>query len=546
MAAAQDYPAFRHLGADKAASYRRVLDAFARRRDAFTLQLRPAEVLAELGHDGGPAVDDVEVGNLLGQLTAWGNLERLADDTRVATIEQFQKLGSLYSLSAAGIAAEKALAHYREVLDQEGRLDRQELRATAERLRELEALLGEEELDFPKARAAFDALTRGFDWLAEEAQEFLLKLQSSIDLQRLDVQAFLQYKHQLLGYLQDFLQELTRTLPRVRETLGRIPAARLAALLDALAEEDASHRLRDPQAAVAEARRRREGQWAGIARWFVGGAGGAGGTGGLPGAGAGAARCRADELSDRAVAACAALAAAASGIGDRHHPRVDRGEDLKTLAGWFLDAPDDEAAHGLWRAVTGLQPARHLRLDAATRDAREQEPVPAATPWAQAPPLALPIRLRQRGAYAARGRGSRVIDRSEQKRRLRQDAAAVAAQVEEARRELATDGPQPLSAYAALSSVAFAELFDLLGAAFAQRVRTGAPVEVQSADRRVRLALEEAVAGAEAVLHTRGGTLRGPDFVVEVSMEPPAAVRRKPAARPAATPPVKALAGAPA
>ena len=506
--AGADFSAFAHLGAPKSAGYRRVLDAFTRRRASFTLQLRPAEVLAELAADGGPAEGEDEVAALLAQLAAWGNLERLADDTRVTTIEQFRRLGSLYSLSAEGLAAEKALEHFRAVIGDEGSLDRRVLRTILDRLAELEALLAvpPAELDHDKAREAFDRLAGAFDSLAREAREFLLNLQGAIDLQRLDVQAFLSYKHWLLGYLRDFIQELGQTTPRVRAALHRLEARpeRVRALLDWLGEDDAAHGARPGPEARAAARERRAGQWRGIARWFSA----EGGRGG---------RSRADELADRAVSASAALVSAAAGIGDRRHARIDRGADFKALAAWFLDAPDDEAAHGLWRAVTGLQPARHLRLDAATREAREGQPVPAGTAWADAPPLSLPIRLRATGSFTKRGRGKKVTDRAEARDRLRRRAAAVSAQVEAARRELGTDAAQPLSAYAALSPEAFAELFDLLGAAFSRRTRQRAPVEVHSADGRVTLRLGEPASGNEATLRTRGGTLRGPDFAVEVS-----------------------------
>ena len=49
------------------------------------------------------------------------------------------------------------------------------------------------------------------------------------------------------------------------------------------------------------------------------------------------------------------------------------------LARWFAEAPDDEAAHRLWRAAFGLCPARHLSVIGETADAWHD--LPQGTAW---------------------------------------------------------------------------------------------------------------------------------------------------------------------
>jgi uncharacterized protein (TIGR02678 family) len=44
-------------------------------------------------------------------------------------------------------------------------------------------------------------------------------------------------------------------------------------------------------------------------------------------------------------------------LNERRSGRSDRSADFRVLARWFAEAPDDEAAHRLWRAAFGLCPA---------------------------------------------------------------------------------------------------------------------------------------------------------------------------------------------
>lgn len=105
--AADSFDAFRHLSAPNAAEYRRVLQAFSAAREAGWLLLRPAEVAEQAGPREASLSEDATVA-LLTQLSAWGNLERSADRARARSIEEFQRVGCLYSLSAQGLACEQA------------------------------------------------------------------------------------------------------------------------------------------------------------------------------------------------------------------------------------------------------------------------------------------------------------------------------------------------------------------------------------------------------------------------------------------------------
>jgi hypothetical protein len=74
----------------------------------------------------GGSEDEVEAA--LRQLRLWGNLEATQDNAEQSSLEAFYRLRFLYALSAAGEAAERALAVFEETLSQPGELQTAALR----------------------------------------------------------------------------------------------------------------------------------------------------------------------------------------------------------------------------------------------------------------------------------------------------------------------------------------------------------------------------------------------------------------------------------
>lgn len=496
---------FRYLSATNATLYRRILHTFINAREGFRLQLRPLEVAEALNYDGHNPVHEDDLVPALNQLRIWGNLTRQIDRARVQTIEQFNRPSYLYCLSGPGLAAEQSLIHFHELLDQPGRLDRRALQKVHERLRALVVLLYEKFVDLSKVQDTISALTQEFEDLTEEAQTFLLSLQSSVELQTLDLQTFLAYKERLIHYLEDFIHELLLTTPRIVELLQAIDDTRIAPALDGLTDHDMEH-VTQPKPGDAEAKRRRwDNRWQGVRQWFT-----------TPQEQGQRRLSQAGELRNRAQRAIPALLQAIQSINDRRSARTDRATDLKTLARFFLDAPDDHHAHTLWRAATGLPSARHLHLDPETQTARQERPVPHRTSWADAPPLQLTITLRHTGRAQKRGAGPGVIDRHKDREKLRHTAEQEAKQLALARGQLLNTEPRRLSDFEPLSPEAFGELLELLGRALARRARHDEPACIHSTDGALIFDLKPVGGGAIATLHTPDGTLIGPDHWIHI------------------------------
>lgn len=491
---------FAYVTADKAPQYRAVSRVMLQAKERFRLHLRPAEIVALLA-DEGMAVGTDELTVLLAQLDDWGNVRTDPDTAEVVSVEEFYRPRHLYQLTPAGEAAERAVRHFEQALEQPGALQTAALRDIRALLLELAGLTTDDEPDAAKAHRALLALSARFGELTDRAQAFIGNLQPTADLQRLDRDGFVAYKDLLIDYLERFIGELVLAQAEIAQTIDGIDPARLTWLLDAAAERDLADALETTDDARADQQGLWRQRWDGLTGWFVPPRGG---------------QSHADVLRARARQAITALLQAVATINERRVSRADRAADLRTLARWFAQAPSDADAHRLWRAAFGLSAARHLMVDAETLDAREDADEPASTSWLDGEPLHVAPRLRRTGRYLPRGRPVSVVDRSAEKARLAKEADSEAAQLAEARRWLAAGGPTRLSALGRLPRDVFDLLLDLLAEALSRKLTPDDEVTATSADGGIEIRMTPTGDGALASIETGDGTLTGPDHYVEL------------------------------
>jgi uncharacterized protein (TIGR02677 family) len=500
------HSAFTYLTVGKSERYRRVMLAFVAAKRRFTVHLRPEDVHAALG--GTP--DLAAVAEALVALEGWGNLRSDPDTSRVTTVEDFHRARFLYQLTREGEAAEEALAVYDDALGRRGALQAVALTDIATQLRVLLELATARDPDPAKVHLSLRALVDRFTDLAANAQAFMGSLQRSIDLHDADAEAFRAYKDRLIDYLQRFITDLVATGAEIAGLVARVEEAGVEALLDTAARREASDAAPgagpdgtdDPREVefVRRAGLWRE-RWEGFRAWFVS-------SPQHP--------SQAKLLRSQARAAIPQLLHVVAALNERRTGRSDRSADFRTLAVWFAQAPDESAMHRLWRSAFGLSPARHLTVDADTLAARADEPVPANTPWAQAPPLEISPRLRRTGSYERRGKPSRVTDRSEQRRHLAELAAKEAAQLAEARAALATDRPIRLSDIATLDEEPFRLFLGLLGDALTALTPGRREVATTTSDGSMAVRLTVLESGNEVAIRTPHGVFRGPDHLVHI------------------------------
>lgn len=492
---------FSYLTADKADQYRQVLQVFLQAKQRFVLNLRPDEVVASLRADG-VETDRDAVQSLLAKLQEWGNLRADADTAEVATVEEFYRSRFLYQLTVEGEAAERAVAHFEELLIQPGELQSSALADIQELLAELSTLAASAEPDAGKVFRSLSTLTARFEELTDRARTFITGLQRTVDLHGIDLEAFLAYKDRLIEYLERFIGDLVVAQGRIARLLAEVDEVGSARLLAIAADRELADRLEVTDDDRAGARARWEDRWAGLSGWFVAPAG---------------TRAQADVLRERARQAIPDLLQAVSQINEQRISRTDRPADLRTLARWFAQCPTEADAHRLWRVAFGLAPARHLKVDADTLDRRADHPVPASTSWLDAPPLVISPQLRRTGRYVRRGRPTSIIDRSAEKALLARQAREEAAQLAAAKARLLTDGTVRLSDLGELDRQAFGLFLDLLGEALALPTAPGRPIVATSSDGALQIELTPTTDGDIAAITTRDGVLHGPDHHIRIA-----------------------------
>jgi uncharacterized protein (TIGR02677 family) len=497
--------AFAYLTAQKSELYRAVMLAFSAAKRRFTVHLRPEDVRDALG----PGTDLESVATALTALEGWGNLRSDPDTSRVTTVEDFHRARYLYQLTREGEAVEEALAVYDEALGRRGALQAVALADIATQLRALHELATSAHPDPAKIHLSLRALVDRFTDLAANAQAFMGSLQRSIDLHDADAEAFRAYKDRLIGYLQRFITDLVATGSEIAGLVAAIEEHGVDLLLDEAAWREAADAAPgtdggadDPR--EAEFARRaalwRE-RWAGFRSWFISSA---------------QHPSQAKLLRSQARAAIPQLLHVVAALNERRTGRSDRSADFRTLALWFAQAPDEASMHRLWRSAFGLSPARHLSIDADTLGTREHSPVPAATPWAQAPPLEISPRLRRTGSYERRGKPSRVTDRSEQRRHLAELAQRQAAELAAARAALVSERPVRLSDIGTLEPDAFRLFLSLLGDALTALTPGHRQVSTTTSDGSMAVRLTVLDGAGEVAITTPGGTFRGPDHLVHI------------------------------
>ncbi len=512
---------FAYLNAPKAVLHGRVLGVFAQARERFTVHLRPEDVAAELRRAAEPdeaALSPEAVSGSLEQLVDWGNLRADADTGRVTSVEDFHRARYLYQLTRHGQAALRAVALYEEALGRRGQLQSVALADIAEQLGSLLALAEEEDLDPAKAHLLLLQLADRFGSLADNAQAFMASLRRTIDFQDGDEEAFIAYKDRLVEYIERFIADLANRGAQIADLIDRLETAGVGRLLLAAARREALDAVPEGtagddqdeaelvrQAALTPALTGWENRWRGLSDWFL--------------SRSSRRPSQAKLLRGAAVSAITSLVNTVAALNERRGGRTDRSADFRALARFFAEAPDDAAAHRLWRAAFALTPARHLTVDAATEAAWQDADLAPATPWGEAPPLEISPRLRETGSYERRGAPSRVADRASARQALAEVVEREAAQTAAARARLATDGPVLLSALAGpggLDAQEFRLFLAVLGDALSARL----PGENESCavtgdgTTEVRLKLVDADQIVE--IPTVDGVLSGPEHVVEI------------------------------
>lgn len=518
---------FAYINAEKSPLYRAVMMVFVEAKRHFLVHLRPedvAERIPDKTTEIGKRLILEDIQTAMDQLVTWGNLQANPDTGRVTSVEDFYRARYLYQLTREGEAAEIALAAYDEALGRYGALQAVALEDIRTQLRALHTLAHDRHPDPARVHILLRDLSRVFADLAENAQSFMTGLGRTLDLRNANREAFIAYKDRLIDYLERFIGDLVTAsadIARMLQELSELPipdedtypGQALDRLLSLAAEREAADtaptaELMDSGAALDWAGhiehhlRRWQAHWEGLRSWFIG-------SRHHP--------SQASLLRNRARKAISDLLEAVARLNERRMGRSDRSADFRTLARWFAECDSDGEAHCLWRAAFGLAPARHLTLDEATLNEREQNPVAAGTPWMEAPPLRVSPRLRATGSLQKRGVPPRVPKRDQERALLARQLAAEGAQTRAARVRLATGRQTRLSELEELDRESFGLFLQLLGDALSRITREDEAVSATTGDGTLLIELEPLDGHSRAEIHTPDGIFRGRDYRLRIT-----------------------------
>ncbi|GAA1023032.1 hypothetical protein Aple_096220 [Acrocarpospora pleiomorpha] len=500
----RDAQPFAHLGTPLELLYRSILVVFMRAKDRFVVHLRPGEVAAELGRDGDEALVPA-----LEKLVGWGNLRADADTDRVTSVEDFHRKRFLFQLTPEGYAAEQAIALYEESVGQRGALQSVALADIADQLAALAVLASAADPDPVRTHLLLLGLTERFTSLADNAQAFMASLRRAIDFSDGDVDDFVVYKERLIDYINRFIADLANSGARIAVLLAELAGLGHERLLRLAARREAADAVPDGDDASAamdraeqEAFETWQNRWRGLTGWFV------------------STRTRSSQaklLRQSAITAIKQLIDAVGLLNERRSGRSDRSTDFRTLARWFAEVPDDDAAHRLFRVAFGLNPARHLTVAGATLDAWQEDQPGPATPWAEAPRIRISPQLRKTGSYERRGKPNKIKSRDVERRFLLEQADREAAETAAARDRLCTDGPVLLSKLDVLDPRVFRLFLGLLGDALSARMPGETEVKTVTADGSFEIRLSLVPDGGDIRILTGDGVLTGPEHLIEIT-----------------------------
>jgi uncharacterized protein (TIGR02677 family) len=395
LAVSDRFRLFNFTRRDDHVAYLWVLRALDRLRGVHQVQAHTDDVaaaLAELAavHDEVPRLD----GSLRERLDALaddGMLHRLEDASRAGSLARYRNRQSVYQFSELGYRAFAAVEDVLSARIRDANLSRLVFSDILDDLKALAAATRAH--DREQVYRRLSRLDTVLDDMARRAAQFHLTLGEIIRSTDTSPDTFLRYKNALLTHMTDFMAELDRYLPRLAAAVAEAEAAGTEAAGDEAAAAEAMLRL----AADADERpflardellddwRRR---WAVLRAWFAADAGTAA-------AGADAdnlAEPRAEGLRTATRAAVSGVIALLRQVTEAQRGGVNRSSQLRHLAQWVFDAPDEGAAYALMSAAFNIRSARHL---GGAHDDAEQ--ISSRATWWDAPGVEISVTLFRRG-----------------------------------------------------------------------------------------------------------------------------------------------------
>jgi uncharacterized protein (TIGR02677 family) len=296
-------------------------------------------------------------------------LHRLEDAARAGSLARYRNRQSVYQFSELGYRAYLAVEDVLRARVSDANLSRLVFSDILEDLRALQAATLSSDSD--QVHRRLSRLDTVLDDMSRRAAQFHLTLGEIMRSTDTSPDTFLRYKNSLLTHMSDFMAELDRYLPRLAAATGAIDAGPMLAL--AVRADDR------PFLADADKHEDWRRRWTALRAWFADDA---------PSMG----ESRAEGLRTATRAAVSGVIALLRQVTEAQRGGVNRSSQLRHLAEWVFNTPDEPAAHALMTAAFNLRTARHL--GGAHADADQ---ISSRVTWWDAPGVDISVTLFKRG-----------------------------------------------------------------------------------------------------------------------------------------------------
>jgi uncharacterized protein (TIGR02677 family) len=379
LAVSDRFRLFNFTRRDDHVAYLWVLRALDRLRAVHQVQAHTDEVaaaLAELAavYDEAPRLD----GGLREKLDALaedGMVHRLEDASRAGSLARYRNRQSVYQFSELGYRAFAAVEDVLSARIRDANLSRLVFSDILDDLRALAAAARAQ--DKEQVYRRLSRLDTVLDDMSRRAAQFHLTLGEIIRSTDTSPEVFLRYKNALLTHMTEFMAELDRYLPRLAAAVAEAEGGDRDAMLRLAAEAD-ERPLLGRDELLDDWRRR----WAVLRAWFAED----------PAAEDPAAESRAEGLRTATRAAVSGVIALLRQVTEAHRGGVNRSSQLRHLAEWVFNTPDEGAAYALMSAAFNIRSARHL---GGAHDDAEQ--ISSRAAWWDAPGVEISVTLFRRG-----------------------------------------------------------------------------------------------------------------------------------------------------
>jgi uncharacterized protein (TIGR02677 family) len=393
LAVSDRFRLFNFTRRDDHVAYLWVLRALDRLRAVHLVQAHTDDVataLTELAaiHQEVPRLEG-GIREKLDALADDGMVHRLEDASRAGSLARYRNRQSVYQFSELGYRAFAAVEDVLSARIRDANLSRLVFSDILDDLKSLASAVRDG--DGEQVYRRLSRLDAVLDDMARRAAQFHLTLGEIVRSTDTAPDTFLRYKNALLAHMTDFMAELDRYLPRLTAAVADVAAA--GGGHPGGGGADSPGGAGDPGtevmlrlAAGADERpflghgellddwRRR---WAALRAWFAPDGNG---------------ESRAAGLRTATRTAVSGVIALLRQVTEAQRGGVNRSSQLRHLAAWVFDAPDEGAAYALMSAAFNLRSARHL---GGAHDDAEQ--ISERSTWWDAPGVEISVTLFRRG-----------------------------------------------------------------------------------------------------------------------------------------------------